>query len=89
MMFSGGFKKGMQVRILNDIGKELADDRIGTIEKVDGAYIYIKLDKSKAVVERYPNEITEIWNVSTTDFDARNPGEPDPDEQPFVVRRKQ
>lgn len=62
-MMSGGLKKDMRVRILSDIGKELADDRIGTITEVNGAYIYIQLDKSKAIVERYPNEITQLWEM--------------------------
>lgn len=64
-MFSGGYKKDQRVRILSDIGKELNDDRVGTIINVNGAYILIELDKSKAHVERYPNEITEVWDIET------------------------
>lgn len=57
------FHIDQRVRILSDIGKELNDDRIGTIVDIDGAYILIELDKSKVHVERYPNEITELWEV--------------------------
>ncbi|KKK77846.1 hypothetical protein LCGC14_2849480 [marine sediment metagenome] len=66
-MLSEGWKKGKRCRILSDIGKELNDDRVGTVINVDGAYILIELDKSKAHVERYPNEITEIWSVEDED----------------------
>lgn len=62
-LFSEGCKKGQRVRILTNIGKELADDRIGTIINVDGAYILIEVDKSKAHIECYPNEITELWEI--------------------------
>ena len=62
-MFSEGWKKGKRCRILNDIGEELKDDRVGTVINVDGAYILIELDKSKVHVERYPCEITEIWSI--------------------------
>jgi len=58
-----GFYVGQPVRILSYIGEELNDDRIGVIEKIDGGYIDIRLNKSKALVERYPNEITELWEV--------------------------
>lgn len=61
------FKVGQRVRILSDIGKELNEDRVGTIEKIDGGYIDIRTDKLKALVERYPNEITEIWSVEDED----------------------
>lgn len=62
-MLTDGWEKGKRCRILSDIGKELNDDRVGTVINVDGGYILIELDKSKAHVERYPNEITEIWSV--------------------------
>lgn len=61
------FKVGQRVRILSDIGKELNEDRVGTIEKINGGYIDIRTDKLKALVERYPNEITEIWSVEDED----------------------
>ncbi len=62
-MLSGGIEVGTRVRILNDIGKDLNDDRVGKVVNVDGAYILVELDKSKVQVERYPNELTEIWSI--------------------------
>ena len=61
-LFSEGFRKGQRVRIISDIGKDLEDDRVGTITNVNGAYILIETDKNKVIVERYPNEITEVWD---------------------------
>lgn len=51
------FTIGDTVRVLSFIGKEFEDDKIGTIRHRDGAYIYIRLLKSKVEIERYPNEI--------------------------------
>ena len=53
-----------RVRILNDIGKEFEDDKIGTVKYRDGDYIMIKLDKSGVLVERYPSEIDSIEIIS-------------------------
>lgn len=60
---SEGWKVGKRARILSDIGKELKDDRDGTVVYVDGAYVLIELDKSKVHVERYSCEITELWSI--------------------------
>ena len=60
MIFTTPYKRGDRVRILSNIGKQLENDRVGTITNIDGWYVDIKLDKSKAIVERYPNEIERL-----------------------------
>jgi len=51
---------GDEVEVINFIGKEFEDDKIGKVISRDGDYILVKLNKSKIVVERYPCELQEI-----------------------------
>ena len=59
-VFATKYKRGDRVRILSNIGKQLENDRVGKVTNVDGWYINIRLNKSKAIVERYPNEIEKL-----------------------------
>jgi len=56
-----------KVKVLRFIDKDLNDDKIGTITERDGDYIYVELEKSKVVIECYPNEL-EIMRESETDM---------------------
>ncbi len=51
---------GEEVEIINFIGKEFENDKVGKVISRDGDYILIELNKSKVVVERYPCELREI-----------------------------
>lgn len=60
-------KIGDTVKILNDIGKELADDKYGEVIARDGEYIDIRLNKSNVVVERYICELELISQAVEND----------------------
>lgn len=51
---------GEAVRILNSIGDDLANDRVGVVVDRDGEYVLIQLDMSEVLVERYPCELEPI-----------------------------
>lgn len=51
---------GERVRILNDIGIEFVDDKEGEVIKRNGEYIYIQLDKSCIIIERYICELESL-----------------------------
>ncbi len=51
---------GEEVEIINLVGKEFENDKVGKVISRDGEYILIKLNKSKVVVERYRCELLPI-----------------------------
>lgn len=51
---------GETVKILDDIGINLKNDRIGTVESRDGEYILVKLNKSGVLCERYLCELEKV-----------------------------
>lgn len=54
------YEVGDTVEVLNDIGKDFKNDKVGEITNVDGYYILIELVKSKVEIECYPNEIKNL-----------------------------
>lgn len=48
---------GETVKILDNIGADLENDRVGTVESRDGEYIFVRLNKSGVLCERYPCEL--------------------------------
>lgn len=60
-------KIGDTVKILNDIGKEFDDDRIGEVIGRDGEYIDIRLKKSNVLIERYICELELISQAVKND----------------------
>ncbi len=49
-----------EVEVIPYQGKDLEHDRIGTVIRRNGEYIYIKLHKTGVVVECYSCELKEI-----------------------------
>lgn len=54
------FQPEDNVEVLNDIGKDFKDDKVGTVYHRDGDYIYVRLTKSGVEVECYPCELRLI-----------------------------
>jgi len=53
-------KVGEEVEVILYQGKDLEHDRIGVVQRRNGEYIYIKLNKTGVEVECYPCELKEI-----------------------------
>ena len=57
------YNVGDMVKVIRiDLHKDFKDDRIGTIKHIDGYYNDIELNKSKVIIEAYPNEFEVLPN---------------------------
>ena len=48
---------GEKVKIIDDIGAALENDRVGTVESRDGEHILVRLNKSGVFCDRYSCEL--------------------------------